>query len=293
MKMTTRFKQLVNAPEILLLPVAHDALCARIAAQAGFMAICSAGYASSASLLGMPDVNLLTLTEMANAAGRIADAAGLPVLADGDTGHGNATNVLRTVRLHEKAGVAAMFIEDQVSPKRCGHMSGKRIIPAGDMVAKIKAALDARTDPDFMIMARTDAIATDGIDAALERARLFQEAGADMIFIEAPQSVEQMELIASEVKAPTMANMIPGGATPVLPAAELQAMGFAIVAFPTVNTYAIAKTTMELFGHIASTGSFIGQEDRFIEFEQFNDLVGLPEIRAAEARYYKDIDEDA
>ena len=172
-------------------------------------------------------------------------------------------------------------------------MSGKRIIPIEDMLAKIKAALDARTDPDFMIMARTDAIAVEGIDAALERARLFQDVGADMIFIEAPQNIEQMRLIASEVKVPAMANMIPGGATPVLPAAELQKMGFAIVAFPTVNTYAIAKATKELFGHIARHGSFMGLEDRFMEFEEFNGLVGLPQIRELEHYYYKDIKEDA
>ena len=159
-----------------MLPVAHDPLCARIAEQAGFKAICTAGYANSAALLAKPDVDLLTLSEMVDAAWRIVDAVDIPVFADGDTGHGNVTNVVRTVRQFEKAGVASLLIEDQVSPKRCGHMAGKDVIPAGDMVAKLNAALDARQDLDFMITARTDAIAVNGIDDAIERANLYRDA---------------------------------------------------------------------------------------------------------------------
>ncbi len=291
MKMTTRFKQLVLAPEILVLPVVPDALCARLARQVGFQALVSGGYSHSAHLLGQPDVNLLTVTEMAEAAGRIAEASGLPVLADGDTGHGNVVNVRRTVRLHEKAGAAALFLEDQVSPKRCGHMSGKRIIPVPDMVAKLQAALDARQDPDFMIMARTDAIAVEGFEAALERAHLFREAGADLIFVEAPENLEQMRRIAQEVPAPTLANMIPGGKTPMLTAAELQEMGFALVAHATACTYAIAKTVRELLGHLLRQGSVAGFEDRLMNFEEFNRLIGLPEIRELEAHYYQGIED--
>jgi len=292
MKSTTRFKQLVLAPEILVLPVAPDALCARIARQVGFKALVSSGYSHSAHLLGKPDVNLLTVTEMAEASGRIAEASGLPVMADGDTGHGNVVNVMRTVRLHEKAGAAALFLEDQVSPKRCGHMSGKRIIPAEDMVAKLKAALDARQDPDFMIMARTDAIAVEGFEAALERAHRFIEAGADMIFVEAPENLEQMRRIAAEVPAPTLANMIPGGKTPMLRAAELQDMGFAMVAHATACTYAIAKTVRQLLGHLLKEGTVAGMEDRLMKFDEFNRLVGLEEIRDLELHYYQGIEEE-
>lgn len=292
MKITTKFKELVLAPEILVLPVVPDALCARIARQVGFKSITVGGYSNSAHLLGKPDVNLLTVSEMAEAVGRIADASGLPVMADADTGYGNVTNVVRTVRLYEKAGAAAMFLEDQVSPKRCGHMSGKRIIPTEDMVAKLGAALDARQDPDFMIMARTDAIAVEGFEAALERAHRFIEAGADMIFVEAPENLEQMRRIAREVPAPTLANMIPGGKTPMLTAAELEEMGFAMVAHATACTYAIAKTVRDLLGHLLTEGTVAGMEDSFIEFEEFNQLVGLPEIREMERHYYRDIQED-
>jgi methylisocitrate lyase len=183
------------------------------------------GYANTASLLGKPDVSLLTLTEMAECAGRIADAVDIPVFADGDTGHGNVTNVARTVHLFEKAGVAGLLLEDQVEPKRCGHMSGKQVIPAQEMVAKVRAALDTRSDPDFIIMARTDAIAVNGIDDAIARAKQYRNAGADAIFVEAPESVGQMRRITAGIDAPLMANMIPGGKTPVLPARELQELG--------------------------------------------------------------------
>ncbi len=221
MKKTTLLKNLILDKKILLLPVVHDALCAVIAQHAGFKAISVTGYANSASLLGKPDVSLLTLTEMVDCASRIAEATDLPILADGDTGHGNATNVIRTIKLHEKAGVAGIFIEDQIEPKRCGHMSGKRIIPKDEMVSKLKAALDARTDNDFIIMARTDAIAVNGIDDAIERGLAYQETGVDLIFIEAPVNIEQMKRITQEISIPTLANMIPGGKTPLLPANEL------------------------------------------------------------------------
>src|SRR5512136_2915204 len=205
-----------------MIPGVHDALCARIAEKVGFKAIFTAGYANSAALLGRPDVSLLTLTEMVDIASRIVDAVNIPVFADGDTGHGNVTNVIRTVKLFEKAGVAGIFIEDQVEPKRCGHMVGKQVISEEKMVAKIKAALDARSDPDLIVMARTDALAVNGLEDAINRANLYREAGADLIFVEAPETVKQMRRITMEVKAPTSVNMIPGGMTPLLTAKELQ-----------------------------------------------------------------------
>lgn len=287
MKKTTLLKNYILDNEILMLPVVHDPLCAKIAEHEGFKAIASAGYANSAAMLGKPDVSLMTLTEMVDCAWRIADSTVLPVLADGDTGHGNATNVIRTVQLHEKAGVAGIFLEDQVAPKRCGHMSGKQVIPAQEMVAKLMAALDARVDTDFIIMARTDAIAVNGIEDAILRANLYVETGADIIFVEAPESVEQMRRIAKEVNSPTMANMIPGGKTPMLPAGELQEIGYAVVAYPTACTYVIAKRVRDLFRELRAQGTLEGVRDGMIEFEEFNRLVGLEEIREAEEKYYR------
>ncbi len=289
MKKTTLLKKLIKDKEILLLPVVHDALCAKIAQQVGFKAISVAGYANSASLLGKPDVSLLTLTEMADCASRIADSTDLPILADGDTGHGNATNVIRTVKLHEKAGVAGIFIEDQVEPKRCGHMSGKQVISKEEMIGKLKAALDARVDNDFVIMARTDAIAVNGIDDAIDRALAFQELGVDLIFVEAPQTIEQMRRITKEISAPTLANMIPGGKTPLMTAKELEKIGFAAVAYPTACTYIIAKAAKNYFEKLYNTTDLKPLEKDMIEFDEFNALVGLKEIRAAETKYYKNV----
>lgn len=286
MKKTKKLRRLINKPEILMMPVAHDTLCARIAEKAGFKAVFTAGYANTAALLAKPDVDLLTLSEMVDCAWRIADAVDVPLMADGDTGHGNVTNVARTVRQFEKAGVAGLFIEDQVSPKRCGHMAGKQVIPAQEMVAKLKAALDARWDPDFVIMARTDAIAVHGLDEAVERAVLFRETGADVTFVEAVESIEDMRRVIAEVGGPHMANMVPGGRTPLLTARDLETIGYALVAYPTVTTYVIAKAVTDLYADLLKTGALKGLEDRMIQFEEFNNLVGLPEIREKEDLYH-------
>ncbi len=287
MKKTTRLRRLIERDEILMIPVAHDALCAKIAEQSGFKAVFTAGYANSASLLGKPDVSLLTMTEMVDVASRIADAVDIPVFADGDTGHGNITNVIRTVRLFEKAGVAGLFIEDQVSPKRCGHMAGKQVISPEEMTAKLRAALYARSDPDFVIMARTDALAVNGIDDAIQRARSYREAGADLIFVEAPETVEQMRKIIKEVKAPHMANIIPGGRTPMLTARELQEIGYSVAAYATACTYTIARAVKDLFETLQRTGTTAEFEDRMMSFDEFNRLVGLKEIRETEEAYIR------
>ncbi len=286
LRKTTLLKKLIEDEEILMIPVAHDALCAKIAQQSGFKAVFTAGYANSAALLGKPDVSLLTLTEMVDVASRIVDAVDIPVFADGDTGHGNVTNVIRTVNLFEKAGVAGLFIEDQVNPKRCGHLSGKQVVSPEEMVSKIKAALDARSDPDFVIMARTDALAVNGIDDAIYRARLYRDAGADLIFVEAPESVEQMKRIIREVKAPHMVNMLPGGKTPMLTAKELQEIGYSVVAYATACTYTIAKAVRDLFETLHETGTTASLEDRMVKFDEFNRLVGLGEIRRKEEECY-------
>lgn len=285
MKKTTQLRRLIEDDEILMIPVVHDALCARIAEQSGFKAIFTAGYANSAALLGKPDVSLLTLTEMVDVASRIADAANIPVFADGDTGHGNITNVIRTVKLLEKAGVAGLFIEDQVQPKRCGHMAGKQVIAPEEMAAKIRAALDARSDPDFVIMARTDALAVNGIEDAICRARLYRDIGADLIFVEAPESVDQMKRIIREVDAPHMVNMLPGGRTPMLTAKELQDIGYSVVAYATTCTYTIARAVKDIFDILKRNGTTAGYEDRMMKFDEFNRLVGLEEIREIENAY--------
>ncbi|MGC2403943.1 MAG: oxaloacetate decarboxylase [Acidobacteriaceae bacterium] len=291
MKKTSLFKQYLLAQEILMIPVSHDPLCATIIERAGFKVVGCGGYANSAALIAAPDVELLTLTEMVDAVWRTADAVSLPVFADGDNGHGNTTNVQRTVKQFEKAGAASVMLEDQVSPKRCGHMSGKHVVPSDEFVAKIKAAADARTDEDLTILARTDAIAVKGLSEAIDRAHLCVEAGADWVFLEAPESLEQMRQIPALVSVPTLANMIPGGRTPVLPAAELQSMGFAAVIFPNVFTYAYAKLATDIAAELLRTGTTVPFHDRMIEFEEFNDLVGLTKIRQAEQRYYSHLED--
>jgi methylisocitrate lyase len=282
MRRTTRFRLLIEAPEILLLPGVHDALTLRLAERAGFEAVTCGGYAATASLLGAPDVAQLGMSEMAEMYARLCDLTELPVFADADTGYGNAINVARTVRAYERAGVAGLFIEDQLAPKRCGHMDGKRVVPAAEMVAKLKAALDARSDADLVIMARTDARAVEGLDAAIERAALYREAGADMLFVEAPLSAEEMRRICSEVPGPCMANNIEGGKSPMLPAAELEAIGYAMVAFPASASYAIAAAVAELYEALRRDGDSAALARRMVEFADFNEIVGLSRLRAQE-----------
>ncbi len=285
---TTLLRELIMDEEILVLPGSYDALSARIIEQAGFKATVVGGYAASASILGKPDVSLLTLTEMVDRARYIADAVEIPVFLDGDTGHGNVTNVARTIRDFEKAGVAGLFLEDQVFPKRCGHMEGKRVISTDEMIAKLGAAKDAREDPDFVIMARTDALAVEGIDKAIERGNRYLAAGADLVFVEAPTSGEDMLRITREVKGPTFASMIEGGKTPRFTAKQLQDMGFSVVAYGLSMVYAASWAMRMLAGELHASGTTDGFRDRMITFDDFNRLVGLDEIRAKEAKYNVD-----
>jgi methylisocitrate lyase len=287
MRKTTRLKKLILASEILIMPGAHDSLVARIIEQAGFQAVTLGGYPATANLLGKPDVSLLTMTEMVEYTRRICGAVDLPVFTDGDTGYGNVTNVYRTVKEMERAGAAGMFIEDQVFPKRCGHMEGKQVIPAEEMVAKIRAALDARIDPDFVIMARTDALAVHGIEEAISRGNLYRETGADLIFVEAPQTIEDMKRINREINAPTLANNVEGGKSPLLTAKKLESIGYNVVVFPIASTYCIAKAVVDLMRELKEKGTTESFLDRMIPFASFNDLVGLPAIRKKEESYLK------
>ena len=285
MRRTTAFRRLVEAPEILVLPGVQDALSARLAEEAGFAAVAGGGYAATAVLLGEPDTSQLSLRELADHYARLCHAVDIPVFGDGDTGFGNVTNVRRTVHQFERAGLAGMFIEDQVFPKRCGHMAGKQVVPAAEMVAKLKAALDTRHDSDFVIMARTDALAVNGIDDAIDRAVLYREVGADMLFVEAPTDIGQMRRICREVPGPCMANNIEGGSTPVLPAAELQEIGYAVTANAVASCYATAWVLRELYAALARDGTTEAMWDRMLSFDEFNEVVGLTALRGREQTY--------
>ncbi len=283
MRRTTRFRQLVEAPEILILPGAHDALSLKLVEKAGFQAAACGGYSATASLIGQPDVGQLGMSEMAEMYARLCDSTDIPLLADADTGYGGPTNVARMMRSYERAGIAAVFIEDQVSPKRCGHMDGKAVIPASEMVEKLKAALDARQDEALIVMARTDARAVDGLDAAIERAELYREAGADLLFVEAPLTVEEMRRVCSEIAGPCLANNVEGGKTPLLPAKTLEEMGFAAVTWPVSATYTIAQALGELYATLKRDGTTAAMANRMLNFDTFNELIGLPALRQRES----------
>lgn len=285
MKKTSLFKKFILDPEILVTPGAHDALSARIIEKAGFKALAVGGYPATAALMGKPDISFLTLPEMADHLARLTDTVDLPILVDGNTGYGGVLNVARTVREFERAGAAGLFIEDQVFPKRCGHMEGKQVVGREDMVAKIKAALDARKDADLVITARTDALAVLGVDEAIERGNLYREAGADVIFVEAPRSVEEMCRINREVDAPTLANNVEGGKTPFLTTKELEAIGYNLVIYPVSATYAAAKAVTGLMEELKRTGTTAGFGDRMWEFREFSEFIGLEEFRRQERRY--------
>ena len=241
MVLRKRLRKLVEAEEILILPGAYDALSAKLAQAAGFQAVYLTGYGQSASKLGEPDVGLMCMSEMAERTRDIAMAVDIPVACDADTGFGGPVNVIRTVREYERAGAAAIQLEDQTMPKKCGHMLGRQVVPAEEMAEKIRAAAAARGDPDFLIIARTDARTEHGIDEAIRRGRLYEEAGADIIFIESLETVDEMKRVNREIRKPTIANMVEGGRTPFLPARELQEIGYSAVIFPITTLYAGAE----------------------------------------------------
>lgn len=279
-----QLRTLIEAPEITVLPGVHDSLSALIAQSCGAKAIAAGGYAATASLLGRPDSSQLSLTELGDYYARIADRVEIPMLADGDTGFGNVTNVARTVKVLERAGVGGFFIEDQVFPKRCGHMAGKGIIGVEEMVGKLKAALDARQG-NTMIMARTDAIATDGFQEALDRMALYREIGVDIMFVEAPTDLDQLRRIPKELSGPCMVNLIDGGATPLLSAGEWQEMGYAACAMPVTATHAVVKALQAFYGDLMKNGDLRDAMNHGVGFQNYTDLVGLPQQRAAEQAY--------
>lgn len=271
----------------LVAPGAYDALSALLVEQAGFDVVYMTGFGTTAGLLGRPDVGLLSGSEMADSARRIVAAVDVPVIADGDTGYGNAINVLRTVQTYEQAGVAAIQLEDQVTPKKCGHMTGKEIVPLPEMLGKIRAAVDARRDPDFLVIARTDAVAVEGVDAALERARAFADAGADLLFVEAPASEADVERIAGELAglAPLVFNWAEGGRTPLVSFERMADLGFSLVLYPIGTLLAATAGMRALLETVRKDGTPQAALPGLPTFEEFTDLVGLPEVRELEQRY--------
>ena len=277
-----KFRALAEAKDILVLPGAYDALSAKLAEAAGFDAVYMTGYGQSASKLGAPDVGLMTMSEMAERAKDICAAVSIPVVCDGDTGFGNVVNLVRTVREYERAGAAAIQLEDQTMPKKCGHMLGRQVVDAEEMVNKLRAAAAARRDPNFLIIARTDARTNHGIDEAIRRARLYEQAGADVIFVESLESIEEMRMVNQAVSKPTIANMVEGGRTPYLTAQELQGLGYRLVVFPVSTLYAAMQSVLSVLGELKSTGTVELSPGKMVNFTQFNELIGLPQERQLE-----------
>jgi carboxyvinyl-carboxyphosphonate phosphorylmutase len=285
-KHTTALRKILAEERTILVPGAYDALSAKILQQAGFRALYMTGSGVTASLTGMPDVGILTMTEMVNQARNIVNAIDLPLICDADNGYGNPINVVRTVREYEQAGVAGIHLEDQVAPKRCGHFEGKQIVPAAEMVKKIEAAIYAREEDDFLLIARTDARSVEGLEEALRRARLYAQTGADMVFIESPLSVEELKVISEKLShIPLLVNMVEGGKTPILPFEDLREMGFKIVLYPTSGIRAAARTLQELAGHLYNYKDTKDFENRLVSFEGRNRITGLAYIRELENRF--------
>ncbi len=287
MRVTTRLRELLAGPDLLVAPGAYDALSARLIAQAGFSAVYMTGFGTAASALGQPDVGLLTMSEMVNRAAALAAVVGdLPLISDADTGYGNPINVRRTIREYERAGVAAVHIEDQVWPKKCGHMEGKQVIPIDEMVQKIRAAVDARQDPDFVIIARTDANAVNGLEDALQRGQAYCEAGADVIFIEAPRSVAELRVIKQAFPdVPLLFNWAESSKTPFLSLEEIRSLGFKLVLFPVSLLFAATHAMSGLLEVLKRGETSIPFHSHMVTFAQFTDLIGLPEIQELERRY--------
>ena len=281
---TTRLRELLARPGAVRAPGVADALNAKLVTRHGFEAIYMTGAGTTAVRLGMPDVGLLTMTEMIDNAARIADASGLPLIADADNGYGGVLNVRRTIQGYERAGAAAVHIEDQVIPKRCGHLAGKQLVPVEEMTAKLRAAADARHDADFVLIARTDAIAVEGFDAALERAARYREAGADVLFVEAPNA-EQLPMIAPRLRAPLLYNVATSGKTPFLPKEEIERLGFKIIIYPNWVMLAAIRAASEVLATLKATGSIASIASGVPSFKEFFDLLGMPEVQELEARY--------
>ena len=273
-----RLRELIEQPGIIRSLAPHDAFTAKVMEQAGLPLLFLGGFGASASAFGLPDLGLLGLAEMAEAARRMTGAVSIPVIVDGDTGYGGIPNVRRAVREFERSGAAGMLLEDQVFPKRCGHFAGKQVIPVEEMIVKLKAALEVRQDPDFVLIARTDARAVEGLDSAIERALRYAEIGADVIFVEAPQSRDELARIARDIPKPQLANMLVGGATPILPASELQELGFKIVVSPIESLAITAVAVEKLANAMLRDGRVDGLRAEMSSFDSLKQLLNVDRL---------------
>ena len=271
--------------EIIVLPGVFDALSAKVAENVGFQAIFQTGYGSAASLLGMPDFGFLNAGENIENARRIIRSVDLPVIVDVDTGYGNPLTVWKIVNDLIAYGAAGIFLEDQVWPKRCGHMRGKEVIGVDEYIQKLRAAVTASENKNFIIVARTDARAPLGIDEAIERGKIYRKEGADVVFVEAPQSEEELREIPKKINAPLLANMIENGVTPTFSADELKSMGYSMVVFPLSGLYAATYAMKKIFSHLKSNGTTKGCTDTMLDFDEFNELVELPKFMQMEKKY--------
>ena len=286
-KMSTMLRALLKRPGLIIAPGVYDALSARICEMVGFEAVSHSGYGTAAATLGQPDIGLLDMTEMARQVGSVANAVQIPVLGDADTGFGNAVNAYRTVQEYIRAGAAGLFIEDQVLPKRCGHMRGKQVISTQEMLGKLKAAMDARDerDPDFVIMCRTDAIAVNGFEDALDRAKAAVDLGVDMIFVEAMETREQMERVGREIRVPLMLNLVEGGRTPLMTYKEAEELGFKYVVPALTALMAAAKGMYDVMRKVREEGVSDTYADRLFTFQEFARIVHMERFRRMEDDY--------
>lgn len=281
-----RLRERLKSSEILVLPGVYDALSAKIAVKAGFDGLVMGGYAIAASRLGEPDVGYLSMTEMADAIRTICRAVEAPLLADGDTGYGNALSVQRTMREYEAAGAAGMLFEDQVWPKRCGHMAGKQVIDAAEHAKKLRAAADAKTNPETLLIARTDSRAVLGLDAAIERGKLYLDSGAEALFIEAPQNEWELEEIAKAFPDTILlANMIEGGRTPNLTSKDLENLGYDIVFWPCSLVYTVTRALGDVLRTLRDEGTTMNCHDKMVSFSQFNSFIGLDDYNELDKKY--------
>ena len=271
---------------IVVAPGVYDAFTALTATQAGFATLYVSGAAIAYTKLGRPDIGLVSMSEVAETIALIRDRIGAHLIVDADTGYGNALNVVRTVRTFERAGASAIQLEDQDFPKRCGHLDGKGLIPADEMIGKIKAALDTRASPDTLVIARTDAVAVEGFERAIERAARYREAGADMLFVEAPKTHDELARVVKALPGTAlMANMVEGGKTPPLPAADLEAIGFALVIFPGGIVRALARTAADYYASLAANGTTEPFRNQMLDFDGLNKVIGTPEMIALGKTY--------
>jgi len=280
-----KLSNLIKSKKPLVIPGVYDAIGAKIAEKVGFDAMFQTGYGTSATLFGMPDYGFIGATETVDNARRISNAVSVPVIVDADTGYGNALSVWKLVKELETAGAAGIFLEDQKWPKRCGHMQGKEVIAQEEYTEKLGAAIDARENKDFIIVARTDSRATEGLETAIERGLQNKKTGADAVFIEAPRSLEEMKQIGKEIKAPLVANMIEGGATPMNSAQTLNKIGFNIILYPLSVLFANTFATMNILQELKNTGTTAKYKQKVVDFDQFNNLVELDKFKKMETKY--------